>query len=136
MENVIIIPFDNLDFSKLDYEFINLPSSHRSKIFLIKYINGLQIAIESAPIQITSHGIPNLNDEYYPTDGHREFINIPLDLTQDSCIELKKLLSRLDEYFKSDSFKTRIFGTRKINDYMYVPIVRSLRKYANVCINI
>ncbi|GAI96933.1 unnamed protein product, partial [marine sediment metagenome] len=63
-------------------------------------------------------------DEFYPEDSDRAFIKVPLDPNQDGCVELKNMLSQIDESMKKQQFRKKIFGNKLWNSYTYQPLVR------------
>ena len=58
---------------------------------------------------------------YCPDDSRREFIKIPLDPTQNSCINFRIFLEKIDNFFGSDNFKETLFGD-DANEYQYIPL--------------
>jgi len=79
--------------------------------------------IQSNDIKITSHGIPKPHPVYFPDDTKRNFIKIPLDLLQQSCVSLKHHLKKADDFFASDKTKKKILSFTKKSQY--VPIIKS-----------
>ena len=123
MSNLYIVPQETLDFSSPDYLFYNVHND-KQNTYLIKHINCKNVVIETDAIQLTAYGIPRINEDYCPSDAYREYIMLPFDLSQSSCVTLKDTMKRADEYFASLPFKIKLFGS-KAGKHMYHPIIRS-----------
>lgn len=123
------IKFDNVIVSDLNKEgsqplaYINYRDSTRGDATV-------KILVQSGKLKLVSHGIPPLDSErgdgktYYPTDEKREFIKIPLDPEQDTCVALRKFLEKVDLFFGSDDMKKKLFG-KKANMYQYQSTIRT-----------
>lgn len=88
-----------------------------------------KILVQTDKIKITSHGIPSLSKEgdknnYYPTDDKREFIKVPLDPEQESCVKLRKFLEKVDEWAGSEEMRIKLFGKRA-SKYQYQKCIKS-----------
>lgn len=97
------VDLKNLSFTELD------PKNERSKAQMIsfgryKYPNGkdTSLVIQSDPIKLTQYGIPKANEDYYKTDDERGFIKIPFDPSQESCKQLEKFFTGLDNYMETE----------------------------------
>jgi len=109
-----------------------LITSPPQSIAFIKYNKKQLLTVKTEPIRITSYGIPQLDKNgahFYPMDKQRHFIKIPLDPDQNSCIKLKKLLQKMDEYFGSKQFRKILFGTKYFDKYQYQLSVRTKQAY-------
>lgn len=98
-----------ISFPKYDYDNDNKKMNFIFKTNLIK---------------ITAYGIPPLNQNYYPTDKHRNFIKIPHDPTQTSCNELFALLGKIDTYMTTAETKQTLFGNNA-HKYRYNPLIKT-----------
>jgi hypothetical protein len=153
-----MINYCKLDYNKLlsiavhnimlqDYEIVHTDFENFSDIIvsdlnkattqLIAFIsrNGKPFVVKTDNIKITSNGIPQLDKEdnchgYYPDDGHREFINIGLDLNQSACVHLKTFFNKADNFFGSEQMRKILFGT-KASRYVYLPLVKTKETYAD-----
>lgn len=92
--------------------------------------NKNKLLFQTGKIRMTYHGIVRLdnpNDKnskgYYPTDDKREFIKIPLDPNQPSCMELHKFIMKWDDYFSQDSIKKKLFG-KYADRYTYTSSIK------------
>jgi len=81
-------------------------------------------------IMVAGRGIPSLTTEeanpgknFYPDDSKRDFIKLPLDPEQESCREMEKFFTDLDEKFSSDAFKEKMFG-KKGKSAKYTPTIK------------
>lgn len=95
-----------------------------------KYVN---FTFETKWIKLSQYGIPlNGPDPYYLDDKNRQFIKIPFDPNQQSCIELKNMLEKIDNKLINnlplENFaRLKRTTNDKINKlFEYLPIVRSL----------
>jgi hypothetical protein len=126
------IDFDNAEVSELNKE-------GRQPLAYINYNDPIRnastkILVQTGKIKITSHGIPQLDDEgvvdgYYPDDSKREFIKIPLD-DQPACIELRKHIEAADEWAGSAAIKKKLFGKRA-DEYQFQPSIKTPKKSVN-----
>jgi hypothetical protein len=78
-----------------------------------------QLVFKTGPIKLVTYGIPQLG-QYAKTDKERSYIKVPLDPTQDSCVNLFKMFEKLDEWAvknKSKFFTGRLAKFAKVYDY-------------------
>ena len=115
----INIPIESFKFEDLVIDVLN---TQFVQAYAPIYCQAKIPAIETQPIQITNYGIPRIH-VYCPEDKYRRFIMIPFDANQPSCMQLKTLLEKADEYFSSDNMKKALFGT-KWDRYAYTSIIR------------
>lgn len=83
--------------------------------------NCSQLIFETDPIKFHQYGIPRLHNIFYKTDKDRNFIKIPYDHEQKACIDLFKVLEKIDNFMISN--KKNIFG-KSSDKYVYVPLVK------------
>lgn len=90
-----------------------------------------KILMQSGHIKMTSgNPIPPLDKDnqnskgYYPDDSKREFLKIPLDPNQDSCIELRKHLEEADKWAGSEETRKKLFGSNW-KKYVYTTCIKS-----------
>jgi hypothetical protein len=67
--------------------------------------------------ELNSYGIPGRN-EFFTDDSQRLFIKVPLDQSNPKVKEFSEWLKLLDAHIGSDSFKEKLFGTKK-DKYQY-----------------
>ena len=79
-----------------------------------------QLIFETDPIKFVQYGIPLLGD-YYKTDKDRNFFKIPCDPEQKACINLFKMLEKIDGFMVKN--KKELFG-KLADKYTYVPLVK------------
>ena len=112
----------NISITELD------ENNERSKAQSIAYVHYQyretgkpeQFIFQTDDIKLTDYGIPDLG-EFVKEDSERQYIKVPFDKTQKSCLELQSMLEKIDEYVLSN--QENIFGeTSKL--YKYVPLVR------------
>ena len=127
-KNIIFKPkevkISNIDVSDLKEEGATQP---------LAYINykddkrniDTKLLVQTGMIKLTGHGIPQLHEQFYPTDDKREFIKIPLDPEQEACNELRDMLEKVDQHFGSNEMKERLFGPKKAKKYEYQPCIRT-----------
>jgi hypothetical protein len=75
--------------------------------------------IMTDPIIFNRYGIPRLSEDgtgYYKTDENRQFIKIPIDETQQSCIDLANFAKKVDRYVESNvkNYMPKEFFTKQI----------------------
>jgi hypothetical protein len=115
------VSFDNVEVSELNKEggqplaYINYNDQQRNA--------KTKLLVQTCNIKLTAHGIPQLGGDYYKDDNDREFIKIPLDPNQQSCVELNLHLEKADEYFGSDAIRKALFG-KKAEKYEYQPCIK------------
>ena len=120
------INFDNIEVSELKKEgnqplaYINYNDTKRNA--------QTKLLVQSGRIKLITHGIPPLDKEgsknnYYPDDTKREFIKVPLDPEQPSCVELRKHIEAADEWAGSNEMKKKLFG-KKADKYQYQPCIK------------
>ena len=124
MNNII----DPNNFDPKDLYVSNL-ITHPIQALATIGLNGKAATIKTQGIKLTQYGIPRVND-YHPTDESRMYIQIPFDPQQPSCMELKSILKKADEYFASENFRKKLFGF-KYDSYNYLPSVREKIMYEN-----
>ena len=112
----------NLDISDLQVE-------GTQPIAYVKYNHNVRkskipLYVRSGVIKISSHGIPKIQEPHCPDDTKREFIKVPLDLSQKTCAELHEFLVRVDEYMASDEVSKKLFGAKKSSEYTYHKCIR------------
>lgn len=84
-----------------------------------------KLLVQTGMIKLTGHGIPQIHEQFYPTDEKREFIKIPLDPEQESCNDLRAMLEKVDQHFGSNEMKEHLFGPKKAKKYEYQPCIRT-----------
>ncbi|RYX78501.1 hypothetical protein EON71_01130, partial [bacterium] len=93
------------------------------------------VLIQTDSIKLVSYGIPrpkngaiNTNSSAHNIDSDKDqlidYIKLPLDDSQPACVDLKKHLEEVDQFFGSDKFKTRtdVFG-KNAKNYTYSPLI-------------
>jgi hypothetical protein len=113
------INFDNIRISEFD----------TNRTAQIGYFNEkLQLEtsmfVQTDMIKITSYGMKNYNQ----INKIPEYIDIPLDPNQLSCIKLREHLEQMDTYFGSDQFKEKILGKQFAN-YKYLSCIEETKNY-------
>lgn len=116
------ISMKEVDFTKCIVTNLSINYGAQPISFISYETNPL--IIETEPFNLTEYGIPMLHRNYCPNDSHREFIKIPFDPLQESCMALLKHFTEADNYFGSDEIKKKVFGS-KWEKYVYHPIVRT-----------
>lgn len=127
-----IYRYNKINFKNL--EITELKTDSSQPIAFINYNDetlnsSTRMLVQTGKIKLTGHGIPKLDKadsktNYYPTDDKREFIKIPLDSNQQSCVELRKHLELADEWAGSDEMRKKLFG-KKANKYQYSPCIKT-----------
>lgn len=87
--------------------------------------NSKPFIFETSEIVMTYGGIPKLGT-FYTSDADRKFMHVPLDPTQNGCMELNNMLSQVETYF-DHNHKSLIAGTpaHKLKDtYQPVSIIK------------
>jgi hypothetical protein len=83
-----------------------------------------QLVFKTEPIKLVTYGIPQLG-QYAKTDKDRQYVKIPFDKTQESCVSLFKMFEALDSWANKNKDK---FFTGKLSKfakiYDYTSIVR------------
>ena len=127
----VVYRYNDIKFANIDVSEMN--KTGRQPLAYINYTDPIKgetkILIQSDKIKLTSHGIPQLDKEgavdgFYEDDTKREFIKIPLDDSQPSCVALRQHLKKADEFFGSDKLRKQLFGNRA-KDYEYQPCIKT-----------
>jgi len=116
------IKFKNIEVSEMNREG-SQPLAYINYNDVVRNVES-KILIQSGKIRLTAHGIPPLHEKFAPTDEKREFMKIPLDPEQSTCVTLRKHLEAADEFFGSDEMMKKLFGKRA-DKYIYQPCVRT-----------
>lgn len=107
-------------------EVTELKDNDRSKGQRIAYIRNAsdssQVIFGLPWIHLKSYGIPG-KAEYYKDDNSRSFIKLPLDENESNVKDLIAWTKSFDKYFGSDSYKEKLFGSKK-DKYQYQPCFR------------
>lgn len=118
-------------YNKVDFQNVNLTDLNKEGtqgVSFINYTNSSgkeeKLIVQTGNIKLTNGGIPQIHPKYCKEDKDREYIKIPFDPEQESCMELKQFLDRADEHFGSEQVKEKLFGKSK-SKYLYQPCVRS-----------
>jgi hypothetical protein len=80
--------------------------------------------IQTPWIELNDYGIPKLGD-FFPTDNEREFIRIPCDLNESTCVEFANILKQLDTTMSSKEKKEELFQ-KNWKKYKYSPSFREV----------
>src|SRR5580692_3895964 len=56
------------------------------------------LVFKTGPICLVQYGIPKLSPKWIKDDRDREYIKVPYDLTQPSCVSLFSMLKSIDDY--------------------------------------
>ena len=75
-------------------------------------------------IELNTYGIPRLND-FFTEDSQRCFVKTPLSDDDPEVAHCKTVLKSIDNKFKSDDFKVKVFGAAKAKKFAYQEVVRS-----------
>ena len=75
-------------------------------------------------IELNTYGIPRLN-EFFTEDSQRCFVKTPLSDDDPEVAQCKTVLKSIDNKFKSDDFKVKVFGAAKAKKFAYQEVVRS-----------
>lgn len=75
-------------------------------------------------IELNTYGIPRLND-FFTEDSQRCFVKTPLSDDDPEVAQCKTVLKSIDNKFKSDDFKVKVFGATKAKKFAYQEVVRS-----------
>ena len=75
-------------------------------------------------IELNVYGIPRLND-FFTEDSQRCFVKTPLSDDDPEVAQCKTVLKSIDNKFKSDDFKVKVFGAAKAKKFAYQEVVRS-----------
>lgn len=117
--------YKNIDFGKIEVSKLN-----ETGVQALSYINindpkfgKSKVLIQTGKIKMTSGGIPPIHQQYWPTDDKRKFINVPLDPAQDACVELRKHIQKVEEFFGSNEMRKEIFGARE-KQYQFSPCIK------------
>jgi hypothetical protein len=104
------------------------------KIAMLKYkhSNYDTICLLQTPnIELFTYGIPR-PASWYLTDKSRSFIKVPEDVNNPNCVHFFKKLEEIDNMLQSETFKEKIFGSKKVAElYKYQPIVREPEELNN-----
>ena len=131
----VIYRVDDISFNNVEVSDLNMTG--QQPIAYINYRdsnNRNKILIQTDKFRLTSHGIPRIHEQYYPTDDKREFIKIPIDDNGDNqqhaCAVLRKHFVAADKFFGSNELRQKLFG-KKEKKYEYQPILRTPVKFDN-----
>ena len=86
------------------------------------------LIFQTGDIKLTDYGIPDIGD-YAKEDKERQYVKVPIDLSQPACVELQSMLEKLDDYVRSK--QNDIFG-KSAKLYKYVPLVREATKLEGI----
>ncbi len=78
-----------------------------------------QLVFKTGPVKLVTYGIPQLG-QYAKTDKERQYVKIPFDKTQESCVSLFKMFEALDSWAvknKDKFFTGKLSKFAKIYDY-------------------
>ncbi len=78
-----------------------------------------QLVFKTEPIKLVTYGIPQLG-QYAKTDKDRQYVKIPFDKSQESCVSLFKMFEALDAWAiknKDKFFTGKLSKFAKIYDY-------------------
>lgn len=114
------IKFTNVEISELNKE--------KQPLSYIKY-NGGRLLVQADWMSLTHHGIPLLAtddkpDRYHKTDDTRQFIKIPIDVDQKSCMDIKAHFDAADKWAQSKAVKKKLFKD-KADQYRFIPTVKT-----------
>ena len=87
-------------------------------------------------ITLSQYGLPKKGEkpgDFYMEDKDRTFLKVPLDPSQESCVELQKMLSGIDKYntkntdkiFKNFAASKNTTGAKAAKLFTYQPAVRT-----------
>ena len=82
-----------------------------------------QVIFQTPKLKITYYGVPDLHEQYAPSDDKREYMKIPVDPSQDTYDVVSKFLMAIDQEYSSDKMKKKLFGKRW-EQYEYIPCFR------------
>jgi hypothetical protein len=117
-----IICCSPLDITKFDVPKLEGNSRVGQMTSWLLY-DGANILLRTDPITIVKYGIPCLGTAWCRIDSDRNFIKIPYDPDQESCVSLFKVLGEIDDYMVNSC--KQLFGSQS-NKYAYVPIVKEI----------
>ena len=90
-----------------------------------KNSNSTDLSIQLPWMNMFTFGIPKPYGDMYKTDNDRAHIKIPLDLSNKEVMTLYTKMVALDNIFKSDEMKRKIFPeAKKLDKYQYIPLVK------------
>ena len=84
------------------------------------------LSFKTKPIKMTQYGIKKIDGDYIKDDSQRDYMKIPYDESQESCVELFSMLETIDKYFQDN--KELVLGNtfkKAANKFNYIPIVRT-----------
>jgi len=121
---------NQFEISKYSYSELE-KDNERNTAQMISYprydhpkVGEFSFIFQTPEIEITSYGLPRKDEKWYKEDHQRSFLKVPLDDSQESCVQLRKMLEQIDNY--TDSNRKEILGkysSSKLN-FRYQPIVR------------
>ena len=116
----------NNDFNINNLSFTDVKEAKNpkgSKEAYLIYNNLDKVFFQLTWFNLNCYGIPQLG-VYFTENKQRLFIKVPLDLTIPSVKEVYDKFITIDSYLSSETFKSKILESSKINKYVYQPIVR------------
>ncbi len=105
-------------------QFLSFPQYNYSKSLNKEDLS--QLVFNTGDIKLTTYGITKIG-EYAKTDSDRQYIKVPLDDSQESCRDLEKFGSDLDDWAennKKEIFKESKTLEKMIDKYEFQKLVK------------
>lgn len=128
-QQVAAVTLKPKDIDPVNFEISDFNTTGKQAMAYINYHNSStniksKVLVQLGKIKLVAHGIPNRHPEYVPSDANREFIELPLDPEQKSCVELEEMCRKIDDHFSSDETKAKLFGKKKADSFVYSPLIK------------
>lgn len=140
--NTTAIPCNKFNEKHLTFEPFNEKTESKSRQWITypRYKGG-QLYVQTPWIQVTGGGLPFIDENSTQTEGDRNYINVAFDPEQNTCMELKKVMSSIDNMIiddpsvvlKGNVVPTGMKKPRNISkiDFNYSPIVKVPKETIN-----